>query len=91
MRESTEEEDRAVLIRAALKECGLNQLQFATAIGRDARTVRSWIKGDSIPELPPQDTAQICTILKCSIQELALMFPGESRRVAAIKASHKNR
>jgi transcriptional regulator with XRE-family HTH domain len=79
--------DRRAMIASFLAEQRLTQEGLARAIGRHATTVRSWIGGRSTPELTPEEFMELCKVLGCTPEQLVLMFPGRSRRRAAIKES----
>ncbi|MGL5942339.1 MAG: helix-turn-helix transcriptional regulator [Waterburya sp.] len=56
---------------------GVTQAQIAKALGIRPQTVSNWEKGVSNPSLDPQQTFQLCSILKISLDELARGFRGE--------------
>lgn len=68
-------------IRARLverrKTLGLTQEQIADALEINPRTVMRWENGQSEPKLTIQQVATLCTLYRCSIDELAAMFPRE--------------
>ena len=78
-------------IKALLKARQMTQQDFATALDRPLDTINRWIHGRSIPELTPCEFLVLQATLECSFEDLATMFPGTSRRRAAIKASHRDR
>ena len=83
--------ERMERIKALLKMRKMTQQEFAMALDRPLDTINRWIHGRSIPELTPVEFILLRKTLECSFEELAVLFPGESRRRAAIKASHRNR
>ena len=93
MKEPTQltENERMETIKALLKARKMTQQDFATAVGRPLDTINRWIHGRSIPELTPVEFLLLRSTLECSFEDLAVLFPGESRRRAAIKASHRDR
>jgi transcriptional regulator with XRE-family HTH domain len=82
---------RVEAILTLLKGRQMSQQDLATSIGRPIQTVQRWIHGKSIPELTPIEFIELRSALDCSYEDLAVFFPGHSRRNAAIKASHQNR
>lgn len=93
MKEPTQltENERMERIKALLKARKMTQQEFAMALDRPLDTINRWIHGRSIPELTPVEFLLLRATLECSFEDLAVLFPGESRRRAAIKASHRNR
>jgi transcriptional regulator with XRE-family HTH domain len=79
------EQERKRMIADTLRKKGMTQQDLAVILGRALGTVQNWIRGVSIPELTPEETIQLCRAVGCSLEELAQMFPGLSRRRAAIK------
>jgi DNA-binding XRE family transcriptional regulator len=61
------------------KELGLTQKQIANAIGVDYQAVSTWERGVHQPRLHPWQTVILCDLLKCSLKELAEMFPRPSQ------------
>jgi DNA-binding XRE family transcriptional regulator len=57
--------------RRALK---LTQVQVANAIGVSPRTIQRWELGETLPELSILQASKLCSLLKCSIQDLASDF-----------------
>lgn len=76
------------MIADALERQSINQSDLARILGRGLATVQAWIGGRSIPEMTPEETLEMCQVFNCSLEELAKLFPGKSRRRAAIKSSH---
>lgn len=58
-----------------LKERRLTQQQLATEMGKSLYTVQSWATGRHVPTLSPIEMRNLCTLLDCSLDELAEMFP----------------
>ena len=56
---------------------GVTQAQIAKALGVRPQTVSNWEKGVSNPSLNPQQTLQLCSMLKISLDDLARGFMGE--------------
>ncbi len=79
------------MIADALVRQGITQTDLAQMLGRGLATVQAWISGRSTPELTPEETIELCQTLNCSVHELAKMFPGRSRRRAAIRDSHRSK
>lgn len=80
-------EDRRLMISEKLAEKGLSQQDLATKIGRSLATVHNWIAGTTVPEVTFEEAIEIRESLDCSLEDLAQMFPGRSKRRAAIKQS----
>jgi transcriptional regulator with XRE-family HTH domain len=81
------EKARKKMIADALRAKGMTQQDLAIQVGRALGTVQNWISGKSIPELTPEETAQLCAAFDCSLEDLAVMFPGRSKRREAIRQS----
>lgn len=75
------------MITEVLVRQGLTQQDLAASFGRSTQTVNAWINGRSTPEMTPQETVDFCRLLGCTTEQLAEMFPGYSKRRAAITAS----
>ena len=63
------------------KELKLSQKEIADALGLREQSVGTWERGVHSPKLYPWQTAVLCDLLKCSLKELAEMFPHPSQRV----------
>jgi transcriptional regulator with XRE-family HTH domain len=57
------------------RELGLTQRQIAEALGIQYLAVSTWERGINQPKLYPWQTAKLCELLQCSIDDLAQMFP----------------
>jgi hypothetical protein len=79
---------REEMILAELARRDMTPKDLAEAIGRGLTTVKSWISGESIPELTPEETKFICEFMGWSLDDLVRAFPGFSKRRQAIKDSH---
>lgn len=80
------EQERRQMIADALERQGLSQRDLARGSGRGWTTIQNWLKGRATPELTPEETIEMCGLLGCTLEDLAKMFPGRSKRRAAIKA-----
>lgn len=60
-----------VTIKAARVNVGLNQADFAKAIGVGVRTVQSWESGASSPRADKMP--EICSVLKCEIEDIIFL------------------
>ncbi len=60
-----------VTIKAARVNVGLNQADFAKAIGVGLRTVQSWESGASSPRADKMP--EICAVLKCEIEDIIFL------------------
>lgn len=56
------------------KQLGYTQEDIANVVGVRARAVSTWEAGKHTPKLTPRQFAELCSLLKCSIQELAADF-----------------
>ena len=81
------EKERRQMITEILARQGLTQQDLAFRFGCSFKTVNSWVNGRSTPEMTPQEAVDMCQLLNCTIQDLAKMFPGHSKRRAAISAA----
>ncbi len=79
------------MIMDVLSRKGLTQQDLATLTGRGPRTIQSWVSGESIPELTPEEAVELCDLFGCTIEDLAQLFPGRSKRRAAIRQSHEQK
>lgn len=62
------------------QELKLNQKAIADALGLSrVQTVSDWERGVHTPKLYPSQTLLLCELLKCSLKELAEMFPHPSQ------------
>lgn len=59
------------------KHLHLTQREVAEAIGVDDQTISNWEQGKSKPKLDPAQTFALCTILQCSLEELASAMTNE--------------
>jgi transcriptional regulator with XRE-family HTH domain len=84
-RNDLSEEARKQMIYEVLSRQGLSQQDLASLLGRSLRTVQSWISKESIPEVTFEEAIQIRDALDCTLEELAIMFPGRSKRREAIR------
>lgn len=85
------EKHRRKTINQVLVGNSLTQGDLAIAFGRSITTVNSWINGRSTPEMTPQETAEFCDFCGVTVYQLAQMFPGFSKRRAAIKAKAREK
>jgi hypothetical protein len=85
----TEITERETMILVELAKRDMTPADLAKSIGRGITTIKSWISGDSIPEMTPVETKIICDLMGWSLDDLATHFPGESRRRTAIKNRHE--
>jgi putative transcriptional regulator len=53
------------------------QAKIAESLGVKSQTVSNWENGKSIPSLTPEQTRQLCDLLKVSLDTLAKAFRGE--------------
>lgn len=58
-----------------LKERQLTQQKLAVGMGKSLQTVQSWATGRHVPKLTPIEMKTLCSLLDCSLDELAEMFP----------------
>ena len=79
------------MINQKLAEQGLTQQDLAQNLGRSLNTIQKWISGISIPEVTFEEAIEIRKSLNCTLEELAQMFPGRSKRRAAIKKSKRQK
>jgi plasmid maintenance system antidote protein VapI len=86
---ASEQQDRRQMIAETLERQGLTQTDLTVALGRGWTTIQGWISGKTIPEMTPEETLEMCQVFNCSLEDLVAMFPGRSRRRAAIKESHR--
>ena len=77
------------MIAEALERQGMTQTDLASVLDRGWTTISGWISGRTTPELTPEETLELCRVFDCSLEDLTKMFPGKSRRRAAIKESHR--
>ena len=77
------------MILTALAKRDMTPEDLAKSIGRGITTIKSWISGDSLPEMTPLETKEICDLMGWSLDDLVRAFPGESRRRRAIKNRHE--
>lgn len=56
------------------KQLELTQEDIANAIGISVRSISHWENGTHLPKLNPMQMAQLCAVLKCSIDDLAKDF-----------------
>jgi DNA-binding XRE family transcriptional regulator len=85
------QEARKKMIADALSRQAMTQNDLANLIGRGLTTIQAWISGRSVPELTPEETIELCKALDCTVEGLAEMFPGRSRRRAAIREKHRSK
>lgn len=64
------------------KLLGYTQEDIADVAGVRARAVQTWESGRHQPKLKPQQFADLCDFLKCTIQELAADFAEIEREQA---------
>ena len=64
-------ESKFVMRRKALK---ITQKQISEAIGISPRSISKWEQGHHMPKLNPVQFSTLCTMLNCSIHELASDF-----------------
>ena len=81
--------EKKQMILDALARQGLSQVDLANMLDRGLATVQTWVSGTSTPELTPEEALEMCRVFGCSLEDLASMFPGRSRRRSGIKESHR--
>lgn len=56
------------------KAVELTQQELADGVGVTARTVQRWEAGEKVPELTPFQCWKLCSLLKCTLEDLARDF-----------------
>lgn len=79
------------MILSELARRDMTPKDLAEALDRGLSTVKSWISGESIPEMTPEETKSVCELMGWSLDDLVAAFPGTSKRRAAIKQQHEIR
>lgn len=61
-------------LKARRIELGFSREDVATALNLTTRTIRNWETGKNEPQLLPWQSAALCRMMNCSIEELAGYF-----------------
>lgn len=69
-----EEEKKQSKLMARRIELGYSREEVAKALALTTRTIRNWETGKNEPQLLPWQSAMLCRMMDCSIDELAGYF-----------------
>jgi DNA-binding XRE family transcriptional regulator len=79
---SNEELERSPLVELREK-AGLTQEALAAALGVTDHTVRNWEKGRSEPKLTIKQMKELCSALRCGLNDLPDSFAPQNKSAEA--------